>query len=318
MKHLSLLLLTCLSCTSLIYSMEKGKNKEHDLVGFSSNPSSRSLKLTKLSGTSQNQRANCTELDFVDERPDSINLERVLQMLPNLQTLKAVGCKITNIDQITTPNSTLTSLDLSGNQLQKWQMNLVAKATALKNLDLSNNKINEINLTEAQEELSLDLHNNEILYVELHQIRRGKPLAYLNLSGNNLSEQSYHKMLPYVPVDQGWDRTVSRIGNLIIAGAAGTVVTLLGLYYGYYQEQRDRNYYGTHGTEMRDEEETGGFTYGSILAGFGVAGGSYYKLNKMSDKIYALQHLQWVKKIDLSHQQSGIQLLRDEEDAKNK
>lgn len=316
MKHLNLLLLTCLSCTGLIYGMEKRGNREHDLVGFSSCPGSKPLKLTKLEGHSHEECTNCKKLDLSGKPMEIINLEDLLRIFPNLKTIKVVGCGITKIDPITTSNNTLENIDLSGNHLQKWQMSLVARAAALKYLDLSNNKINEINLRGAQKGLSLSLKNNDILFVNLHEISRGNPLAYLNLNGNNLTQASYHEMLPYVPADKGTNQLMSRVGNGIIAGAAGTLVMLLVLCYGWYREQYDRNYYGTSGTEPRDEAETGAFTIASFCAGFSATTGIYFKLNQISDKMYALQYQQWVKKIDLDNQQAGIQLLRDEEDAK--
>ena len=311
MKHLSLLLLTCLSCTGLIYGMEKRRNKEHDLVGFSSGPGSRSLKLTALVGNSSEERRNCTELDLSSEKMEFVNLENVLSIFPNLETLKMSGCGLTKIDPITTSNSTLTSLDLTGNQLRKWQMSLVAKASALKTLNLSDNKIDEVNLIGAQKDLSLDLHNNDLLFIYLMQISREKPLAFLNLSGNNLTEEAYHTIVPYVPVDKKSNLFWSRVGNLVIAGSVGTVATLLGLYYSWYKEQDDRNKRGTWGTETEDKEETWGYTITSVLAGVGTTVGIYKKLNNASEKVYALEYEQWVKGIDLSHQQNGVKLLED-------
>jgi hypothetical protein len=310
MKHLNLLLLTCLSCMGLIYGMEE----ETSSIGFSYR--SKPKKLTSLVGNSPEERINCRELDLSHTEMEYVNLENLLSIFPNLTTLNAVGCGLTKIDPITTPNNTLKNIDFSGNQLQKWQMSLIAQAVALKQLNLSDNKIDQIDLKGTQEGLSLNLENNDILYLELHPLYK-KPLAYLNLNGNNLTEAAYHEMLPYLPVDHATDKLFSRIGNLLIAGSMGTVVTLLGLYYGWYREQDDRNVRGTAGTVLQDKEEIWAFTELSFLGGGGTAAALYYKLNKASDKLYALQHQQHVKEIDLGCQQNGWKLLRDEHD-KNK
>jgi Leucine-rich repeat (LRR) protein len=313
MKHLNLLFLMSLACAVLIYGMEEKTSSFSSSFRARARASGSEKMLKQIEGNSPADRIKCTILDVSHQKIEYLNLEKLLNMFPNLKTLKAVGCEITKIDPIVTPDDGLTYIDLSGNNLKKWQMSFVAKAKALKKLNLSNNSILEIDLQDALEGLSLDLENNYLSLVELHKIKRGKPLAFLNLSGNNLSYKAYTQMLPYVPAGKKDELFYKRIVNLIIAGAAGTVTTLGALAYSQKEEQIDRNYYGTAGTEERDEADIWSRTAASFFAGAFVAGLTYKKLNDADRKIYALQHEQWVKKIDLRNQQSGLKLIEEED-----